>query len=70
MIHENAWQERFKERGQHYYLFLREWASFVKKKLVINDSIPWHELPGYKTLLNSFFSDIMSRDNEYPETLC
>lgn len=64
------WQERMGKKGQGFYLFLSEWSRQVERTVVIKESVPWQDIPGYSALMKSFAVDLKSKDvRHYPESL-
>lgn len=64
-----GWRLKFKSRGIIFFYFVKEWCSYVKKSIVVNN-IEWEHIPGYNTLVENFLSQIKNREvSKYPDIL-
>jgi len=63
------WENRIAKRGVAMYLIIAKWAESVKNTIV-NDKADWKNVPGYKTILKTVFTEMKSTPiSEYKEAL-
>ncbi len=63
------WRNKFRSRGIIFFFFVKEWCSYVKKTIVVND-IEWEQIPGYQIIVANFLSQVRNRPiNKYPDIL-
>lgn len=63
------WRNKFRSRGIIFFYFVKEWCSYVKKSIVVND-IEWEHIPGYTIIVANFLSQIKNRHlAKYPDIL-
>lgn len=63
------WRNKFRSRGIIFFYFVKEWCSYVKKTIVVND-IEWEQIPGYQVIVANFLSQVRERPvRKYPDIL-
>lgn len=63
------WRAKFKSRGIIFFYFVKEWCSYVKKSIVVNN-IDWDNIPGYNIIVLNFMTQITNREvSKYPDIM-
>ncbi|KRX03788.1 C2 domain [Pseudocohnilembus persalinus] len=70
IINQEEWQKKIGKRGIAFFFFLNEWAKYVSNTVIVNEQLPWYDLPGYKQIIKAFLLEMKSRDlDKYPDAL-
>lgn len=63
------WRNKFRSRGIIFFFFVKEWCSYVKKSIVVNN-IEWEQIPGYQIVVANFLNQVRTRPlSKYPDIL-
>jgi hypothetical protein len=65
-----SWHHRFHKRGIGFFFFVNELCLYIHETLIVKETIPWQDIPGYRLLLKAFLIEMKKRDlQKYPEAL-
>eukprot|EP00922_Rhytidocystis_sp_ex-Travisia-forbesii_P006845 GHVS01009996.1.p1 GENE.GHVS01009996.1~~GHVS01009996.1.p1 ORF type:complete len:404 (+),score=52.57 GHVS01009996.1:96-1214(+) len=64
------WKERIAGRGSLFFSLLEQWSKHVYQTVSRRETLRWHTLPGYATLLKALLLEMKSREvTKYPDAL-
>ncbi len=41
ILKDKEWKDRFYRRGTRFFMFLNEWAKYVKTVVITTGTVPW-----------------------------
>lgn len=69
VLEETTWRNTLGHRKTNFFYFVQEWAKYIKNVLNISN-VQWSEIPGYKTLLRAYFTELyLTEFRDLPEQL-
>ena len=68
LLEGKIWRPRFEKKGIGFLYFVKELCHYIHDTIVVKDTIPWQDIPGYNLILRAFLIEMKTKDlHAYPE---